>query len=198
MAESSVSESISTAVDRIDRANSADPNLIDGQPLARVQGRLAHGWVLEFDPEATAALQLAARAHHLRRWIVPRASYPTGRNGYLSWRRDQKKRHGEELRTLIAEDISRDVVSRTVEIVQKIGLGADPEVQTFEDAVALTFIETQFLETADNIGDDTKMVDVVTKTLRKMSPAGVTAAGSITLDERAVEIIGRAVDQLSL
>ena len=41
-------------------------------------------------------LLLAARAHHLRRWELPRDSYPVGRAGYLRWRRDQKAapRHG--------------------------------------------------------------------------------------------------------
>jgi len=37
---------------------------------------------------------------------------------------------------------------RAAEIVTKTGLGSDPEVQVFEDAVALTFLETQFASTA--------------------------------------------------
>ena len=46
------------------------------------------------DPAATEAQVLAARAHHLRRWVVPRTSYPEGRAGYLRWRTDQKRRQG--------------------------------------------------------------------------------------------------------
>ena len=74
---------------------------------------------------------------------------------------------------------------------------AIPEVQVFEDAVCLTFIETQFLDTADKLGDEQKMVDVVAKTLKKMSPAGHAAAATIPLDGRAAEIVRRATEQLS-
>jgi hypothetical protein len=181
----------------IDAANADDPNLIDDQPLALVQGRLALGWVLALDPAAGPALQLAARAHHLRRWVVPRDTYPSGRAGYLRWRRDQKKRHGTELADLLSADVPEPVRDRAVEIVQKIGLGHDDEVQTFEDAVSLTFIQTQFLSTADKLADDDKMVEVVAKTLRKMSARGITAAGSIEMDERGADIVDRAVRRLT-
>ena len=46
-------------------------------------------------PKATEELRLAARAQHLRRWTVPRASYPMDRAGYLRWRNDLKRRHAE-------------------------------------------------------------------------------------------------------
>src|SRR4029453_2016841 len=135
--------------------NSADPNEHDGEPLALAQGRLAEGWVIRLDPGASSALRLAARAHHLRRWVVPRASYPDGRAGYLRWRRDQKQRHAEEVRTLLEQaGVDPVVVERAAGIVAKVGLGSDPEVQVFEDAVCLTFLETQLGETADRLDAD--------------------------------------------
>ena len=85
-------EAIDRARSAIDAANRADPHQHDGAPLAELQGRLAEAWVTRLDPDASTALRLAARAHHLRRWVVPRASYPHGRAGYLRWRRDQKQR----------------------------------------------------------------------------------------------------------
>ena len=36
------------------------------------------------------------------------------------------------------------MVERAGVIVQKPGLGTDPEVQSFEDAVCLAFLETQY------------------------------------------------------
>src|SRR4029453_4571429 len=135
--------------------NSADPNEHDGEPLALAQGRLAEGWVIRLDPGASSALRLAARAHHLRRWVVPRASYPQGRAGYLRWRRDQKQRHATELREILQDaGVEPPVVDRATAIVAKIGLGRDPEVQVFEDAVCLTFLETQLDETADRLDPD--------------------------------------------
>lgn len=182
----------------IDDDNADDPNRFDGRPLAQVQGQMADSWVTRLDQNAPDALRIAARAHHLRRWALPRSDYPTGRDGYLRWRREQKKAHAERLAVILdGKGADPTTVERAASIVQKRGLGSDPDVQTFEDAVCLTFIETQFLETADKLGDDDKMVDVVAKTLRKMSPAGHAAAGTIALDERSAAIIRRATEQVA-
>ena len=177
----------------IDAANAADPNEHDGEPLALLQGRLAEGWVVRLDPDASAALRLAARAHHLRRWVVPRASYPDGRAGYLRWRRDQKQRHAAELRELLeGANVDPAVVERAAAIVAKVGLGIDPEVQVFEDAVCLTFLETQLGETADRLDVD-HMTRVIAKTLTKMSEPGKAAALTIELDQRGRDLLARAV-----
>lgn len=180
----------------IDADNADDPNTFDGRPLAQAQGQMADTWVTRLDPAATDALRVAARAHHLRRWELPRADYPEGRDGYLRWRRDQKKAHAARLSTILA-GADPALIERAAAIVQKKGLGSDPEVQLFEDAVCLTFIETQFLDTADKLGDDQKMVDVVAKTLRKMSPAGHAAAASIALDDRSADLLRQAVDRVA-
>ena len=77
----------------IDEANAADPREHDGVPLSLAQGRKAEEWVVRLDPDASDALRLAARAHHLRRWELSRSDYPEGRAGYLRWRRAQRERH---------------------------------------------------------------------------------------------------------
>jgi len=140
-------------------------------------------------------LRLAARAHHLRRWVLPRASYPEGRAGYLRWRRDQKQRHASELREILEQaGVDSNVVERAAAIVAKVGLGTDPEVQVFEDAVCLTFLETQLDETADRLDPDL-MVDVIAKTLTKMSEPGKAAALTIELDERGRRLLARAAER---
>jgi hypothetical protein len=179
----------------VDEANSDDPNEFEGDPLALAQGRMAEAWVTRLDLAASDGLRLAARAHHLRRWVVPRDSYPSGREGYLRWRRDQKLRHGEELcDLLLAVDTDEELIERACAIVQKKGLGSDAEVQAFEDAVSLTFMETQLTTTTGKVADDDRMVDVVAKTLRKMSPAGHAEAATIPLDPPSALILQRAID----
>jgi hypothetical protein len=188
-------EAIDRARSAIDAANAGDPNQHEGVPLALVQGRLAEGWVVRLDPHAPAALRLAARAHHLRRWVVPRVSYPDGRAGYLRWRRDQKQRHADELSELLGDaGVDPAVVERASAIVAKVGLGSDPEVQVFEDAVCLTFLETQLTDTADRL-DSERMTNVIAKTLAKMSEAGRAAALTIELDRRGQDLLARAVDR---
>ncbi len=187
-------KAIDQARSAIDAVNAADPNQHDGEPLALLQGRLAENWVTRLNPDASTALRLAARAHHLRRWVVPRSSYPEGRAAYLRWRRDQKQRHAADLRELLeTAGVDQAVSERASAIVAKVGLGSDPEVQVFEDAVCLTFLETQLGETADRL-DETHMSNVVAKTLAKMSESGKAAALTIDLDARGTALIGRAVD----
>lgn len=187
-------DALARSFERIDLYNANDPNRFGANPLAQFQGQRAHHWVLHLDPESSPAMQLAARGHHIGRWELPRSDFEAGRDGYLRWRRQQKKRHAELLTMmLIADDVPPTHLTRAAEIVQKKGLGSDPEVQVFEDAVCLTFIETQFLATADKLADDDKMVGVVAKTLRKMSPSGHAAAATIELDERSASIVQRAI-----
>lgn len=192
--QSRIPDAMAGAIAAIDDANAGDPNRFEGRPLALVQGERADHWVAALAPDAGEAVRLAARAHHLRRWTVPRDSYPPGRAGYLRWRRDQKTRHARELIELLsATGVDDDVCERAAVIVTKQGLGTDPEVQLFEDAVALTFVETQLDTTVEKLDDDDKMVDVVAKTLRKMSPAAHAAAATISLGERAGAILEGAV-----
>src|SRR5687767_4103655 len=79
------------AVAAVDAANAADPNRIVARGEERrkevAHAELASEWVRRLRPDAGEELLLAARAHHVRRWSIPRESYPTGRAGYLKWRR---------------------------------------------------------------------------------------------------------------
>jgi len=179
----------------IDAVNAGDPRLYDKEPLALAQGRIAEAWVARLDPDASVALRLAARAHHLRRWELPRSDYPQGRAGYLRWRRAQRERHGHDLASIIeAAGAQESVSTRAAEIVTKKGLGSDPEVQTFEDAVSLAFLETELRPVVERLDDDSKVADIVAKTLAKMSSAGREHARALAagLDERSQRIVTEA------
>ena len=180
----------------IDAANATDSRTHDGVPLALAQGRLAEAWVERLEPDASDALRLAARAHHLRRWALPRSDYPEGRAGYLRWRRAQRDRHARDLAVILdGAGVDASASARAVQIVAKQGLGTDAEVQTFEDAVSLTFLETELHSVLDRLDDDTKAADIVAKTLAKMSPVGRDQAVAVaaTLDERSQQIVGEAI-----
>ena len=81
----------------IDAENCDDPNDHHGEPLALVQGRTASRWLDSLCTNASDELRLAVRAHHLRRWEIPRSTYAAGRAGYLRWRRDNKAHQAESL-----------------------------------------------------------------------------------------------------
>ena len=82
-------------------------------------------------------------------------------------------------------------VERVQAIIRKEGLGADPVVQTHEDAVCLVFLETQLVDVAEKVGDD-QMVDILTRTIPKMSERGLAATTVLDLDERGAGLLARA------
>lgn len=184
------------AREAIDEANAADPVrvAIDGVDRAKelVHADLVEHWVRALDPDASELQVLAARAHHLRRWVVPRTDYPAGRSGYLRWRADHKKRQAAEVAEILrAAGYDDAEVEQVAGIVAKRHLATDPAVQTHEDALCLAFLQLQFDELTDQLGDD-HMVEVVRKTMAKMSPAALAAAGSLAVSERGARILQTA------
>src|SRR5690606_7497158 len=150
-------------------------------------------WVRRLDPGADELQLLAARAHHLRRWAVPRSSYPEGREGYLRWRRDLGRRHAEEVAVILeACGYEAGEIERVQQIVRKERLRSDPAVQTHEDARCLVFLELQLGELGGRLGDD-RTVAVLRKTLAKMSERGVAEARQLELDPAGRALVERAL-----
>ena len=150
-------------------------------------------WVLRLDPDADAVQLLAARAHHLRRWAIARGEYPDGRAGYLRWRTALKRMHAEDVAAVLADaDYDQRTISRVQAIVRKDGLASDPVVQTHEDALCLVFLTTQFDDFIERLGAD-KTVDVVRKTVAKMSDRGRAEALALPLSPAAVDVVTRAL-----
>jgi hypothetical protein len=185
------------AIAAIDAANADDPHRItvagEERPKEQAHAELATEWVQRLRPDAGEELLLAARAHHLRRWAIPRASYPDGRNGYLRWRRELQKAHAADVgRILEAEGYDATTIERVQEIIQKRRLSSDPEVQTFEDALCLVFLETQLTDFAERYAD--KAAEVLEKTIEKMSDEGKARALELDVSpaERALlsEVVG--------
>lgn len=184
------------ALAAIDLANAGDPNRI----LARGRERpkeLAHAemvseWVEKLRPGPGEALRLAARAHHLKRWRIPRSDYPDGAAGYHRWRRALQALHAEEVTAILeGEGYDEATVSRVADLVRKRGLGRDPEVQALEDAICLVFLETQFHDLAERLAED-KLIDVTRKTLRKMSAAAIAEAVALPLDPADARLLALA------
>ena len=187
---------LARAVGAIDAANAEDPFTLtyDGRvrPKELLHAELMTEWVQRLDPAADDAQLIAARAHHLRRWSSPRTDYPEGRAGYLRWRADLKKRHATETAEILeACGYDAETIDRVQHIIRKEDLRNDPQVQTHEDALCLVFLQTQVDPVAAQLGED-KAVDVLRKTLVKMSDAGIAAALALPLSPGAAALLARA------
>jgi hypothetical protein len=188
---------LTAAIAAIDEANACDPNVIeaDGElrPKELVHAERMTGWVTQLDPDADEAQLIAARAHHLRRWEVPRGSYPEGRAGYLRWRSDQKKRHATDVGEILDRVGYDDAVSDRVQrIVRKEGLGTDPAVQIHEDSLCLVFLELQLTDLVADLGRE-RAIEVLRRTAPKMSPRGLELALTLPYDGATREVLLEAL-----
>ncbi len=185
------------ALRRFDEANAQDPNteLVDGQPVPKelVYGQRMSARLAAFEPDAPETVRLAARAQHIRRWEVPRDSYPEGRAGYLKWRTDLYKRHGD-----IAADIMRDVgyddetIDRVRTLLRKRGLKTDPDVQLMEDVICLVFLEHYFHEFAQKHSEE-KLIPIIQKTWKKMTDKAHAAALQLDYVPEDLAVIQKAL-----
>ncbi|MDZ7727026.1 MAG: DUF4202 domain-containing protein [Dehalococcoidia bacterium] len=187
------------AIAAIDVANSADPNTIataDGpRPKEPTHAEMMTRWVRRLAAAPSEALLLAARAHHIRRWEVPRSSYPAGRHGYLRWRSDLHRFHAETTAAILREcGYDEATITRVSDIIQKRNLRDDPEVQVFEDALNLVFLETQFHEFRGR-HEAEKLAGIIRKTWRKMSPAGQAQALQLDLPAEDRAFVEHALSQ---
>ncbi len=186
----------SRTLEAIDAVNAGDPDRVaiggEERPLQQTLGRIASEWVDRLDPSARPAQRLAARAHHLRRWELPRDAYPEGRSGYLRWRTAAKKRHASDVADLLRDEgWDDDTVEEVGRLVRKEGLGRVPEVQVHEDAVCLAFLTVQLDEAAELMGD--KTVGVLRRTVAKMSPAAVAKAAELPLSAEGRSLLEAAL-----
>jgi hypothetical protein len=185
------------AIAAIDVANADDPNTIVvagvERPKEQAHAEMMTAWVQRLDPTAGEAQLLAARAHHLRRWTSPRSDFPEGRAGYLKWRTQLKARHAREVGEILVRcGYPSQTVERVGSIIRKEHLRTDPDVQAHEDALCLTFLQTQLTGVTEQLGTE-KAVEVVRKSLAKMSEQGQRMALELDLSPQ-----DRAVVELAL
>jgi hypothetical protein len=163
------------------------------RPKELAHAELMTEWVRRLDPEATDAQLLAARAHHLRRWSIPRADFPEGRAGYLRWRRTLNRQHADEVAEILAaEGFGPEVVEQVQAIIRKEHLKTDPATQTHEDALCLVFLTTQLGPVAEQLGGE-KAWDVLVKTVAKMTPRGRDVARGLQLTTDQQDLVDAAV-----
>ena len=184
------------AIARFDRANAEDPHVetADGgsHPKELLYAQRMSEALERFAPDASEVVRLAVRCQHIRRWTVPRDSYPEGRDGYRRWRTDLGRFHAET-----ASDILRQVgyddatVGRVQALLRKERLKADPEVQLLEDVVCLVFLRHYLAPFAAQHADE-KVVGILQKTWRKMSERGRAAARDLDLAPEVRALATRA------
>jgi hypothetical protein len=171
------------AVALFDAANAEDPSFdtVDGarRPKALVYAERMTAMLARFVPDASEALALSARCQHIERWKILRNEYPMTRAGYQEWRARLRDFHGDRAAAILRDAGYEDaMVARVQALIRKERMKADPEAQALEDVVALVFLESYIADFVATHAayDETKLIDILQKTGRKMSARGRAAA----------------------
>lgn len=147
----------------------------------------------EFAPNASVALQLAARCQHIRRWEIPRETYDMDRKGYLRWRQDLKKFHALKAGNILREaGYDEKTINEVAFLLEKKQLKRNKDTQTLEDVICLVFLHYYFDPFAREHTEQ-KLVDILQKTWRKMSEEGHRAAMKLPLSQHTLDLVTKAL-----
>jgi len=171
---------LNLALAAFDDANAADPNhlIINGQehPAELIYAQWMTEVLDHFMPHASEPLRLAARSNHIRRWTIPRSSYPSGKMGYLHWRTALGCFHADEAgRILQAVGYPSDTITRVQSLIRKENLKTDPDAQALEDVICLVFLQHELPDFMKKHPEE-KIISILKKTWKKMSPSAHQAA----------------------
>lgn len=186
--------------EEIDAANSHDPRQVevDGVPRPQeiVYAERMTARLNDMYPGASELLRIAARGQHIRRFDIARKAYPEGRKGYNDWRKACREHHADLLAGIMRRHgYTDDDIAQVARLVKKEQLKKDKESQALENVVDVVFIEHYldgFIAKYEDY-NEAKLVDIIAKTLRKMSPKGHQAALALDLPAEHRRLIEVAV-----
>jgi hypothetical protein len=184
------------AVSKFDDYNRLDPNRepLEGEMVAKelVYSRRMTECLQKFEPNAPEEVRLAARCQHIGRWQIPRATFPADRKGYLVWRNKLKEHHAVIASEIMTEvGYSQDIIDKVRFLLLKKDLHHNKDTQLLEDVVCLVFIEHYLSDFAEK-HDDEKIIDILKKTMKKMTPRAISVAGGMTLQLKTAELLRRS------
>jgi len=185
------------AIARFDAVNRQDPNheTLKGEvfPKELLYAQRMSKWLKRHAPDASEALRLAARSQHIARWEIPRSDYSMDRKGYHQWRTTLNRFHADKACEILTEvGYDEKTVQRVESFLLKKYLKSDPEMQILEDVICLVFLESYFTAFSKKY-DTEKMIPVVQKTWKKMTPAGHRAALKLDLPSEVTALIKTAL-----
>ncbi|MES2575237.1 MAG: DUF4202 domain-containing protein [Bacteroidota bacterium] len=182
---------------RIDAENAQDPNSeifqSETYPKELLYSNRMYQRLLDFHPNASEEVQIAAKAQHICRWKMPRESYPMDRVGYLKWREDLKKFHAKTTAEILsAAGYTQEFIDRVSFLIEKKLLKKDEETQLLEDVICLVFLEF-YLEPFVQKHDTEKLKNIILKTWNKMSEKGHQEALKISYTDENLQLIKDAL-----
>ena len=195
-------ERFNAVIKAIDAVNAEDPRKItvDGKeyPYETVYAERMTEMLERMYPDASELLRLAARAQHIRRRQIPRDTYPRNREGYQKWRLEMRRLHADLVGGIMRENgYSDEDIALVGSYLRKERLKREADSQALENVVDVVFLAYYWDEFVAKFPeyDDDKLIDIVGKTLRKMSSHGHQAALALDMPPETAKIVMAAVER---
>ena len=184
---------IETALGKIDAANRLDPREQTFQgvshPRERIFAQRVSDWIDRLQPASSEEVRLAARAHTLNRWEIPRNRFPMDTMGYHAWRAATAN-HSAGAATAILKTVgySDEVVEKVRRLITRELDPKDPEAQMLEDADCLAFLEIKLGDYLDQ-WDEAKVKRILRGTWSKMSPEAHRLASDLPVPPHITKML---------
>jgi hypothetical protein len=184
----------------IDAENAQDPNSEIHEsvsyPKELLYSKRMYERLMNFHPQASETLQIAAKAQHICRWKMPRESYPMDRIGYLKWREELKRFHAKTTASILHQvGYDENFMARVSFLIEKKLLKKDPETQWLEDVICLVFLEFYLDPFVQKHETETEKVkNIIVKTWHKMSETGQQEALKINFSTTNFQLIKEALE----
>jgi hypothetical protein len=190
------SDLFTRAIAAFDAYHQRDPNMEveNGKafPKELLYARRMTDRLASFAPNADESVKLAARCQHIGRWEISRQKYPMDKKGYLQWRNEEKFHHARIAQDILSETgYDAETIDKVKALLLKKGLFTNADTQLMEDVACLVFLEF-YLEEFSGKHDDDKVVDILRKTLKKMSASAKAAAHILRLSPKMLALATRA------
>lgn len=196
------SDKFNAVITAIDAVNAEDPRktIVGGveAPYESVYAERMTETMQRMYPDASELLRIAARAQHIRRWQIPRDTFARNKEGYQKWRLGMRQLHAELAGGIMEEQgYSAAEIALVGSFLRKERLKQDAESQALENVVDVVFLGYYWDGFAAKYSDysDDKLIDIVGKTLRKMSSHGHAAALELDLPPKTARIVAAAVER---
>jgi Domain of unknown function (DUF4202) len=192
-------ERFKAAIIAFDTYNERDPHKEDHEgkslPKEVVYAQRMTARLNDYAPDAPESVQLAARCQHIGRWEIAREQYPMDKKGYLRWRNVLKSLHATIAGQILTNcGYDEATIDRVKFLLMKKELQHNPDTQLLEDVICLVFIE-HYLEEFAAKHTKEKVIDILRKTMKKMSQKAIATAGRLSLSEKITSLIHEATNR---
>ena len=145
-----------------------------------------------FDFNCGELIKIAVQCQHLRRWDIARQVYSADKKGYHQWRRAVMLHQLSQMNNILdCQHVDASEINKIHDMLLNQGNKLYAEAQIIQDVACLVFLKWYFEPFAQK-HEKEKIVDILKKTMRKMSEKALETSGKLGLSDNTRQYISLA------